>query len=91
MKRKDERVEVRLKDGLPAQFIRTTAPAHRRRERTTCTIVDVLEEWHVSGRWWARETTRHYMLVRTDHGTFELCHEQIAGSGHRWILTGVSD
>lgn len=60
-------------------------------ERTTCTIMDVLEEWHVSGRWWARETTRHYLLVRTDHGTFELCHERLAGGASHWMLTGISD
>ncbi|MFT4603329.1 MAG: hypothetical protein ACI9W4_000042 [Rhodothermales bacterium] len=51
-------------------------------------IQAVIERWDVRGRWWASDTQRHYMTVRTERGTFELCGDR---STRNWIITVVYD
>jgi len=89
MKRIREIIDVRFEDGQPVRFIRTMED--RRTGRMTCIVLDVLESWDVRGRWWATESTRRYIRVRTDRGTFELCGESTRHQDTRWMLTGVSD
>ena len=51
-------------------------------------IQEVIERWDVRGRWWATDTQRHYMTVRTERGTFELCGDRIT---RKWVITVVYD
>jgi hypothetical protein len=66
-------------DGLPVHLIRAG---------TEHAVMQVMEQWDVRGRWWGQESSRRYILLRTDRGTYEVCLDR---NTRRWTLTGVAD
>lgn len=79
MKRKPQRVEVWF-DG--------PHPVILGRQGWSEPIVEVIERWDVRGRWWTSDTQRHYMVVRTERGTFEVCGDR---NTREWVMTAVFD
>lgn len=51
-------------------------------------VQEVIERWDVRGRWWCRDTQRHYMTIRTDRGTFEVCGDK---NTQKWVISVVFD
>ena len=79
MKRREIKVQVWFEGNHPVIL---------QRDGWAEPVEELVERWDVRGRWWARDTRRHYMTLRTGRGTFEVCGD--ARSGH-WVITGTYD
>ncbi|MBO6574675.1 MAG: hypothetical protein JJ896_04625 [Rhodothermales bacterium] len=63
-------------------------PVILQREGWAEPVHEVIERWDVRGRWWSQDTQRHYMTVRTQRGTFEVCGDRRT---QKWAITGTFD
>ncbi len=79
MKRRSIKVEMWFDGNRPVMI---------QRDGWADVIEEVMERWDVRGRWWARDTQRHYMIVRTERGAYELCGDRNSRS---WLITATYD